>query len=60
MPEHKKTSQAVIDETRDAMQEARLAIRRSRRMLAQIKERSELRPYDQRTTDSVHAVGRDQ
>ena len=58
MPEHKKTSQAVIDETRDAMQEARVAIRRSRRMLAQIKERSELRPYDQET-DSVHAVGRD-
>jgi len=46
MLEHKKTSQAVIDETRDAMQEALLAIRRSRRMLAQIKERSELRPYE--------------
>jgi hypothetical protein len=60
MPEHKKTSQAVIDETRDAMKEARLAVRRSRRMLAQIKERSELRPYDQRPTDSVHAVGRNQ
>ena len=44
MPEHKKTSQAVIDETRDVMQQARLAIRRSRQMLAQIKERSELRP----------------
>jgi hypothetical protein len=60
MPEHKKTSQAVIDETREAMQAARLAIRRSRRMLAELKERSELRTYDQRSTDGVHAAARDQ
>jgi hypothetical protein len=42
MLERKKTSQAVIDETRDAIQQARLAIRRSRHFLAQMKERSEL------------------
>ena len=40
MLKEKKTSQAVIDETHDAMQEARLAIRRSRQLLAQMKERS--------------------
>jgi hypothetical protein len=42
MLKEKKTSQALIDETRDAVQQARLAIRRSRQLLIQMKERSEL------------------
>ena len=36
----KRTSQALIDETRDAIQQARLAIRHSRQLLTQMKERS--------------------
>jgi hypothetical protein len=55
----KKTSQAVIDETRDAIQQARLAIRRSRRLMAQMKERSELPPDHQRSADNVHGGDRD-
>ena len=42
MLKEKRTSQALIDETRDAIQQARLAIRHSRQLLAQMKERSEL------------------
>ena len=42
MLKEKKTSRAVIDETRDAIQQARLAIRHSRQLLTQMKERSEL------------------
>jgi hypothetical protein len=42
MLKEKKTSQALIDETRDAILQARLAIRRSRQLLIQMKERSEL------------------
>ena len=42
MLKEKKTSQALIDETRDAIQQARLAIRHSRQLLTQMKERSEL------------------
>ena len=42
MLKEKKTSQALIDETRDAIQQARLAIRHSRQLLIQMKERSEL------------------
>jgi hypothetical protein len=42
MLKEKRTSQALIDETRDASQQARLAIRHSRQLLAPMKERSEL------------------
>ena len=42
MLKEKKTSQALIDETRDAIQQARLAIRHSRQLLTHMKERSEL------------------
>jgi hypothetical protein len=42
MLKEKKTSQALIDETHDAIQQARLAIRRSRQLLIQMNERSEL------------------
>jgi hypothetical protein len=53
MLEKKKTSQAVIDETRDAIQQARLAIRRSRQLLAEMKQRSELDAAT-RTPETVH------
>ena len=37
MLKEKKTSQALIDETRDAIQQARVAIRHSRQLLTQMK-----------------------
>jgi len=37
MLKEKKTSQALIDETRDAIQQARLAIRHSRQLLTHMK-----------------------
>jgi hypothetical protein len=52
MLERKKPSQAVIDETRDAIQEARLAIRRSRQMLARMKE-PKLSPDHQQLADGT-------
>jgi hypothetical protein len=42
MLKEEKTSQALIDETRDAIQQARLAIRHSRQLLTHMNERSEL------------------
>jgi hypothetical protein len=53
MLKDKKTSQALIDETRDAIQQARLAIRHSRQLLIQMKERSELDAAT-RPPDAVH------
>jgi len=53
MVKEKRTSQALIDETRDAIQQARLAIRHSRQPLTQMKERSELDPAT-RPPEAVH------
>jgi hypothetical protein len=53
MLERKKPSQAVIDETRDAIQEARLAIRHSRQMLARMKEPPKLSPDHQQLADGT-------
>ena len=54
MLKEKKTSQALIDETRDAIQQARLAIRHSRQLLTHMKVRSELDAAATRPPEAVH------
>ena len=48
----KKTSQALIDETRDAIQQARLAIRHSRQLLTHMKGDQSYTPT--RPPEAVH------
>ena len=53
MLERKKPSQAVIDETRDAIQETGLAIRRCREVLARVKEPPKPSPDHQQSADGT-------